>query len=120
MGPRLAPLPSLTTPCEPGFGLTACPILGLLVVSNGVENTLGVFALPPSLPAVDLPNLHYFPLVDPDAECAATGPGLRPVATLGRSPALRFLFSKGGGCLAFATSVGLRGACPAVPPPSSL
>ncbi len=36
------------TDCGQGFGVAACPVLGLLVTSNGDADTLSVFALPRS------------------------------------------------------------------------
>jgi hypothetical protein len=39
------PLPSLMTECEGGFGLAACPALGLLVTSDVYDNTLSVWDL---------------------------------------------------------------------------
>ena len=38
----LVPLPALKTRCGPGFGMAACPGLGLLVTSNDNHNTLSV------------------------------------------------------------------------------
>lgn len=37
---------SLTTQCGKGFGLAACPALGLLVTSDRMQNTLSVWRLP--------------------------------------------------------------------------
>ncbi len=42
----LVPLPALQTPCGFGFGLAACPVLGLLVTSDAGKNTLSVWGLP--------------------------------------------------------------------------
>jgi hypothetical protein len=39
-------LPSLKTECGSGFGLAACPALGLLVTSDVDKNTLSVWGLP--------------------------------------------------------------------------
>jgi hypothetical protein len=40
------PLPALKTPCGYGYGLAACPSLGLLVTSDMNKNTLSVWGLP--------------------------------------------------------------------------
>ncbi len=42
----LVPLPALETQCGPGYGLAACPSLGLLVTSDKDKNTLSVWGLP--------------------------------------------------------------------------
>ncbi len=42
----LKPLPALKTQCGPGFGLAACPALGLLVTSDCSLNTLSVWGPP--------------------------------------------------------------------------
>ncbi len=42
----LVPVPSLKTECGGGFGLAACPSLGLLVTSDKDSNTLSVWSLP--------------------------------------------------------------------------
>jgi hypothetical protein len=42
----LAPLPALKTQCGQGFGLAACPALGLLVTSDSEKNTLSIWGLP--------------------------------------------------------------------------
>ncbi len=42
----LVPLPALKTQCGPGYGLAACPTLGLLVTSDKETNTLSVWELP--------------------------------------------------------------------------
>jgi hypothetical protein len=44
----LVPLPALKTRCGEGYGMAACPALGLLVTSNVNDNKLNVFALPRS------------------------------------------------------------------------
>ncbi len=83
----LVPLPALKTRCGSGFGMAACPTLGLLVTSDHKDNTLSVFALPRSSGAG-----------------AGAGAGLALVCTLGgaSSPApMRFKFSSGGGWMAF-------------------
>ncbi len=40
------PLPSLKTQCGQGYGLAACPALGLLVTSDRFKDTLSVWSLP--------------------------------------------------------------------------
>jgi hypothetical protein len=42
----LVPLPALKTLCGAGFGLAACPALGVLVTSDSEKNTLSVWGLP--------------------------------------------------------------------------
>ena len=79
----LVPLPALNTRCGEGFGLAACPALGLLVTSNTNDNTLSVFALPRSSGA---------------GAGAGAGAGLALVCTLGgaSSPApMQFKFNDG-------------------------
>ena len=85
----LVPLPALKTACGPGFGMAACPALGLLVTSKFSDNTLSVFALPRSSGAG-----------------AGAGAGLALVCTLGgaSSPApMQFKFTDGNnsGWMAF-------------------
>ncbi len=41
----LVPLPALKTLCGLGFGVAACPALGLLVTSDDKKNTLSVWDL---------------------------------------------------------------------------
>jgi hypothetical protein len=41
-------LPWLTTECPSGYGMAACPTLGLLVTSTFTDNALWVWALPPA------------------------------------------------------------------------
>jgi hypothetical protein len=43
----LVPLPALNTQCGVGYGMAACPTLGLLVTTDYFCNTLNVFTLPP-------------------------------------------------------------------------
>jgi hypothetical protein len=79
----LVPLPALKTACGPGVGMAACPALGLLVTSNHKDNTLSVFALPPSSGA---------------GAGAGAGAGLALVCTLGgaSSPSpMQFKFNDG-------------------------
>ncbi len=42
----LVPLPTLKTECGQGYGLAACPALGLLVTSDSNKNRLSVWGLP--------------------------------------------------------------------------
>jgi hypothetical protein len=42
----LVPLPALSTACGPGYGVAACPALGLLVTSDYHKCVLSVWALP--------------------------------------------------------------------------
>jgi hypothetical protein len=85
---KLVPLPALKTHCGRGFGLAACPTLGLLVTSTSEK--LSVFALPRSSGAG-----------------AGAGAGLALVCTLGGAsfPApMQFKFWVDGyssGCMAF-------------------
>jgi hypothetical protein len=77
----LVPLPALKTRCGGGFGMAACPALGLLVTSNHNDNTLSMFALPHSSGAG-----------------TGAGAGLALVCTLGGagSPApMQFQFNDG-------------------------
>ncbi len=86
----LVPVPALKTGCGRGFGMAACPALGLLVTSNCKDNTLSVFALPRSS----------------GAGAAGAGASLALVCTLGgassRAP-MRFKFLDGNysGWMAF-------------------
>jgi hypothetical protein len=80
----LVPLPFLKTRCGSGVGLAVCPAIGLLVTSNADDNTLSVFALPPTE--------EIFARAGVDV-------GLALVCTLGgaTSPApMRFMFSING------------------------
>ncbi len=43
---HLKPLPALKTQCGPGYGLSVCPALGVLVTSDCDKNTLSVWGLP--------------------------------------------------------------------------
>ena len=52
----LVPLPSLTTTCGVGFGLAACPSLGLLVSSDYHKNTISAWALPDITPSGGVPG----------------------------------------------------------------
>ncbi len=77
----LVPPPALKTRCGKGFGMAACPALGLLVTSDDDKNTLSVFDLSHNSGAG-----------------AGAGAGLALVCTLGGafSPApMKFKFSDG-------------------------
>ena len=83
----LTPVPQYETACGGGFGVAACPSLGLLVTSDVEDNTLSVWSLPSG------------------AE-TAVGSGLALVCTLGGkgSPApmqFKFSITYGSGHLAF-------------------
>ena len=95
---KLVPVPQYTTACGKGYGLAACPSLGLLVTSDFISNTLSVWSLPST----------------GGGSSAGSGAGggangLARVCTLGGdgSPApMRFKFSNwyGSGYLAFTSS----------------
>ena len=88
----LTPVPQFKTACGQGYGVAACPSLGLLVTSDVNNNTLSVWSLPSGA---------GFGIVS----------GLVLQYTLGgkgsRAP-MHFIFRWGSGCLAFTP-----------PPPSS-
>jgi hypothetical protein len=92
---KLVPLPALKTACGGGYGMAACPALGLLVTSSTSDNTLSVFALPRSSGA---------------GAGAGASAGLAPVCTLGgaSSPApMRFDFKSGDGYSGYMAFTGL-------------
>ena len=81
----LVPLPGLKTECGAGFGMAACPALGLLVTSSFMGSNLSVFTLPHSSDA---------------GAGAGTSAGMALVCTLGSasSPApMQFRFYDGNG-----------------------
>ena len=85
---KWAPVPQYTAACGWGFGLAACPSLGLLVTSNIDNNTLSVWSLP-GLDAKDSAGV---------GKCS--GSGLVRHCILGGkgSPAsMQFDFMSGGG-----------------------
>jgi hypothetical protein len=90
------PLPALKTECGPGFGMAACPTLGLLVTADSAKNTLSVFTLPRSSGAGAGANA---------GAGVGTSAGLARVCTLGGGwfGKMKFKFVDGNdsGCMAF-------------------
>jgi hypothetical protein len=84
----LVPLPALKAQCGVGYGMAACPTLGLLVTTDYFCNTLSVFTLPP----LEALASH--------GSGAGASAGLALACTLGgaTSPApMKFLFLDGHG-----------------------
>jgi hypothetical protein len=103
------PLPSLKTACGKGYGLAACPALGLLVTSDCDRNTLSVWRLPGDARGGGGAFGAAGPSAGAGADASAGGGGgLRLVCTLGGagSPApMQFMFKDDdgySGYLAFA------------------
>jgi hypothetical protein len=104
------PLPSLMTACGAGFGLAACPALGLLVTSDKGDDTLSVWGLPDGTSGCASGGAGASAGASADDASPCGGPGgggLTLVCTLGGagSPApMQFQFRKDvycSGLLAF-------------------
>jgi hypothetical protein len=99
------PLPSLKTDCGEGYGLAACPTVGLLVTSDIDKNNLSVWRLP-GVGASGGPGAGASGMagVEGEASVCGGGDGLTLVCTLGGAespPPMQLKFNTGGGRLAF-------------------
>jgi hypothetical protein len=102
------PLPSLKTQCGAGFGLAACPALGLLVTSDDKMNTLSVWDVSGGADVGGGAPGGAGASAGASAGGGHGGPGgpgrLRRVCTLGGGKLvapMRFAFSDGNGCSGF-------------------